>query len=251
VLTKASLKSSYVMFELGARWGAGLNSIPLLAIDAEIKDLPGPLQGLVAADARDQHSLFQFLDAVGERLDISPVRPADYLALLKKVQAEATGSGRLDPVEVPKVPTATTVSSTPDLLSRCRDILGRFESPEEDFYVSPNIPDKIRQNARARLKLSSRGELLAMIDNSYTGVNGLAIVGKGLAWKNDQYSAAEFIDWPLFATLKVRASDYDDILYLGDRYEIDFSGSNTYPSDVGRALREIRDVLAAANPSGQ
>jgi len=60
LLTPASIKSSFVLFELGARWGAKKPLVPLVARGLSVRDLPSPLNGLNAlsicvADQVTQH----------------------------------------------------------------------------------------------------------------------------------------------------------------------------------------------------
>jgi len=43
ILTPRSVKSNYALFELGAAWGAGVRTIPLLAGGTTRKNVPGPL----------------------------------------------------------------------------------------------------------------------------------------------------------------------------------------------------------------
>ena len=45
LLTPNSLHSTYAVFELGARWGAGLNLMPVLARGTSVKDFAPPLAG--------------------------------------------------------------------------------------------------------------------------------------------------------------------------------------------------------------
>ena len=66
LITPNSLKSAYVMFELGARWGAEKSMIPLLALGATPSDLGGPLAGINALDGSKDAQVHQLLeDAAG------------------------------------------------------------------------------------------------------------------------------------------------------------------------------------------
>ena len=67
LLTPASLKSAYVLFELGARWGAKKKLIPVLAAGASSSDLEGPLKGINALQW-DRAGLMQMLTEVGNFL---------------------------------------------------------------------------------------------------------------------------------------------------------------------------------------
>ena len=62
VLTPHSLKSSYVQFELGARWGIGRPLVPLLARGASPAELPGPLQGKNALLVSEDAQCLQFVE---------------------------------------------------------------------------------------------------------------------------------------------------------------------------------------------
>ena len=76
IVTPASLKSAYVMFELGARWGAGKRMIPLLASGATPNHLGGPLAGLNALDASQ----------IGQLISSWRKLPNIYLLILKRLQ---------------------------------------------------------------------------------------------------------------------------------------------------------------------
>lgn len=73
ILTPASLASQYVLFELGARWGADKSLFPVLASGMTARDLRPPLGGLNALDAAIADQVRQLLEdaaeALGERLE--------------------------------------------------------------------------------------------------------------------------------------------------------------------------------------
>lgn len=62
ILTPQSIVSSYVLFELGARWGVGKQISPLLARGATADVVPGPLKELNVLDLAELDQSFQFID---------------------------------------------------------------------------------------------------------------------------------------------------------------------------------------------
>lgn len=78
LITPNSLASSYVMFELGARWGSGLFLAPLLA-GVRSHELSGPLSLLNALSGENEPDLHHLLDGVGEQLHKRLQNTASYV----------------------------------------------------------------------------------------------------------------------------------------------------------------------------
>ena len=89
IVTPASLKSAYVMFELGARWGAGKRMIPLLASGATPNHLGGPLAGLNALDASQIGELHQLLEEAAQHLSVDLEKASSYAATVEELAKEA------------------------------------------------------------------------------------------------------------------------------------------------------------------
>jgi hypothetical protein len=68
LITNASLSSGWVLFELGATWGAKKNLKPLVADDVDFKELPGPLSGQHAAKLSSKGDLSQLIEEISEIL---------------------------------------------------------------------------------------------------------------------------------------------------------------------------------------
>lgn len=88
LVTPNSLSSSYVMFELGARWGAGLFIAPLTA-GIEAGKLSGPLSLINALSANTEAQLHQLLTDIGNQLGLHPQSAASYLRNLTAVRTLA------------------------------------------------------------------------------------------------------------------------------------------------------------------
>ena len=67
LITPASWASAYVLFELGARWGAHLPLVPLLA-GISPRKLAGPLVGLNALDCTVEAQADQLIEDIGKTL---------------------------------------------------------------------------------------------------------------------------------------------------------------------------------------
>ena len=88
LITPNSLSSYYVMFELGARWGANLFVAPLLA-GVEASKLSGPLSLLNALSASNDAQLHQLLADIGNHLGLRPQSAASYLRNVTAVKTLA------------------------------------------------------------------------------------------------------------------------------------------------------------------
>lgn len=85
LLSQATFESAYVLFELGARWGAKRHLIPLLAPGADAKIMRGPIAGLnaLACDSRGQ--LLQLVQDTAGQLDIPAEAPAVYTGAIDRI----------------------------------------------------------------------------------------------------------------------------------------------------------------------
>ena len=93
LITPDSLRSAYVIFELGARWGAEKPMVPLLASGAIPEDLEGPLAGINALDSRDEGQVHQLLEDAADFLHIVLDRTSSYTSTvnqLVQVSSEST-----------------------------------------------------------------------------------------------------------------------------------------------------------------
>jgi len=85
LITPNSLESPYVLFELGARWGAGFHMVPLLA-GVSPGALRGPLTGINALSCSSEAQLHQLLEDLGRVLNLplqSAASYSRYVAALK------------------------------------------------------------------------------------------------------------------------------------------------------------------------
>ena len=78
IVSSQSLSSTYVLFELGARWGAKKHLIPLLGPGMKPYALRGPLLGLNALSSGSASELHQLVHEIGQRLQLAPEPPAAY-----------------------------------------------------------------------------------------------------------------------------------------------------------------------------
>ncbi len=118
LLTRKSLKSTYVLFELGARWGYGVYSetdvkfIPLLAGGLNKDELREPLRRFKAHSCDKESDLHQLIDEVCSELGLNLRSPSFYrdeMKALRKHSARLEKDGRekllgKDPTEKPVGP---------------------------------------------------------------------------------------------------------------------------------------------------
>lgn len=78
LISAISIESAYVLFELGARWGAEKHLLPLLAPGADPSLLRGPLSGINALSCSSAAELHQMVQELAQLLALSLERPAVY-----------------------------------------------------------------------------------------------------------------------------------------------------------------------------
>ena len=84
IISYQSLRSPYVLFELGARWGATLHLISLLAPDLGPDVLAGPLSGMHALKT-DRDGLTQLIEDLGRQLHLDQTAPTTYQRQIDRV----------------------------------------------------------------------------------------------------------------------------------------------------------------------
>ena len=87
IVSTNSMRSAYVLFEIGARWGAGKRLVPVLAPETSPNVLAGPLTGLNALRADMAGDLRQLVNDLSVDLGVAPEAPAAYQHQLEQVLA--------------------------------------------------------------------------------------------------------------------------------------------------------------------
>jgi len=68
IITPYSIKSAYVLFELGARWGTKKKMFPILACGADPSVLGGPLKTINSLDCDNVSQIHQLIDEISNEL---------------------------------------------------------------------------------------------------------------------------------------------------------------------------------------
>ncbi|MGA7791403.1 MAG: toll/interleukin-1 receptor domain-containing protein [Candidatus Acidiferrales bacterium] len=90
LITPSSLSSAFVMFELGARWGANQFLAPLLA-GVKPNELSGPLGLLNALSSSNEAQLHQLLENVSVQLGLALQSVASYARYISPVKQLSEG----------------------------------------------------------------------------------------------------------------------------------------------------------------
>lgn len=92
LITRRSIQSTYVLFELGARWGAELPLVPVLVTSTDQDLLRGPLGGFnaLACDSRSQ--IHQLVDDIAVHLGVISGSAASYQDFIEEVITSAAMS---------------------------------------------------------------------------------------------------------------------------------------------------------------
>ena len=83
------MKSVYVLFELGARWGAQKPMTPLLVCGGDSHLLKGPLSTINTLSCDNPAQLHQFVEELADTLNKPLDRPAAYQKYINEVVDES------------------------------------------------------------------------------------------------------------------------------------------------------------------
>jgi len=111
IITSHSVTSTYVLFELGARWGTTYPLLPLICDPIGTSLLDGPLKNINALKTTDPSDIHQFIYDLGTHLDSKPESTNSYL---KEIQHLKEVSSNRDKTENPPPKTQATKTDTED-----------------------------------------------------------------------------------------------------------------------------------------
>ena len=159
IVSPSSMGSAFVLFELGARWGAKKQLIPLLGSGMKPHALKGPLAGLNALSSDNPSEVHQLVQEVGEALDVRVEPPSVYQKALEAVvyyaATQELPSGRVSEASTgratPSVPTGVSVEgagdSDSDEYAESEEVIERHCEREwpDDFSMRAYCMEQQRQ----------------------------------------------------------------------------------------------------------
>lgn len=83
LLSPASMSSIYVMFELGARWGANRYLAPIMIGGTKGGDLKAPLSAIHAISGTSESDIHQLIEDLALRIELTSEKPAVYSKALR------------------------------------------------------------------------------------------------------------------------------------------------------------------------
>ena len=115
IISHQSICSPYVLFELGARWGASRHLLPVLAPGIKPDALAGPLSGIHALEST-RDGLHQLVEDLGRELRLATTAPTTYQRQIDHVL--------VTPASAPTdISTTHEESHTPTLSSEALELL--------------------------------------------------------------------------------------------------------------------------------
>lgn len=158
LVTDASLSSAYVLFELGARWGADRQLIPLMGPGISPQQLEGPISDINALSCSSASDLHMLIEQIAETLGISAGAAAGYqneLEIVSKLEARAPER------PVSSVPQAA-VNALAELRSEAvHEILNRPVTTDAELAALASYTEQWWQRVEAILEQNfSRAEQL-------------------------------------------------------------------------------------------
>ena len=135
LITGASVGSTYVLFELGARWGTDKDLVPLLGGGADASYLRGPLSGYNALTCDSAADLLQLIEDLAKHLGVTPCSAASYQTHVQDVITASRETPRDEPAsssESTKIPIA---AAELNLSSQALNILRQVVSSNAEYVM--------------------------------------------------------------------------------------------------------------------
>ena len=96
IISRASLESMYVAFEMGARWGADKHLLPVLAPGADTNILSGPLSGINALHCGSAAQMHQMIADLATKLGINAEPASVYQHHIDSILAQSPSESNSD-----------------------------------------------------------------------------------------------------------------------------------------------------------
>lgn len=143
LITPSSLQSTYVLFELGARWGTQKPLIPLLACGMQGKKLPDPLSTINALSCAELAQLHQFIIDLGRFLGVNPDSAAAYQKCMEELIEKATQHVSSKGITLNNSSRSTEVPNLPSQDPELDILKAMFELEDDDPYEYGHKAEKI------------------------------------------------------------------------------------------------------------
>lgn len=173
VITPSSSTSIYVLFELGARWGAGRYLVPVLACGAGADLLSGPLSAINTLNLSDSSHVMQLIEDIARQLSIAVEPMASFQRAVQSVVGE---SSKLSPQRPPTSAASSAVEPSAEEIRVLQHLAG---IPDDD--TAENIAKQLGvTEQRAKFHLLELGaKKLAWVNPVVYGITTYSITQEG------------------------------------------------------------------------
>jgi TIR domain len=180
ILSSSSLSSVYVLFELGARWGAKKPLFPLLAPGMGSQSLRGPLTGLNALTCETAGQLHQLVSDVGETLGIHTEPPAVYQSDIEAILYSGHSEANQDaPSPVGQLPSGVGTANLEDDYSEAEHAIRRH--CERQWPNDYQMRSYCTKQQREALDILKQGRPQDIPEEVFAGIRNKC----ALEWPND------------------------------------------------------------------
>jgi len=169
LVTDYSLDSTYVLFELGARWILGKPLMPLLGRGATAVSLKEPLKALAALSCDHRPQIYKLIEDLGKTFKITPKGSSLYDKDVEKVMI----ASRQRPAEVRKLEKVAVSRKLPELNALeifCIQNIDGLYGPGAHEIIANSI-DITEARARQALESARRKGMLSCIPLKKGGFN--------------------------------------------------------------------------------